>query len=543
MKNGLYFLPLGGSNEIGMNLNLYHCNGKWLIVDMGISFADQLGIDIIMPDISFLKDKLKDIVGIVLTHAHEDHIGALPYLWGEIRCPMYATPFTAEVIRGKLKETAFKHAPLIEVPVSGKISLSPFDIDFITLTHSIPEPNALAIKTPHGTILHTGDWKIDPRPLVGDVTDVERLTQLGDAGVLAMVCDSTNVFHDGSAGSEGVMRDNLLDIVRRYPKQRVTVACFASNVARMESAAYAARETGRTLVAIGRSLEKMESAARYAGYLKGIPKFQNDKALKNLSPDKTLVLCTGSQGENRSALARITHGTHPAMRLGAGDVVIFSAKTIPGNERHVGAVQNALTRDGVTLVTTHEEDIHVSGHPHRDELRQMYAWVRPKILIPVHGEARHLYAHRDFALSCGVPYSVIPDNGTLIQLAPGPAKIIEEGIPTGRSAYDGNRVISNESMILKERHKLALNGSLSISFVVKKNKILNAPSVVAHGLVEPGEDTQDLVTALQSVIQKLWKEDHGSDRKKKDALYQGVRHQCYLRCGKKPVTDIHMTVI
>lgn len=543
VKNGLYFLPLGGSNEIGMNLNLYHCNGKWLIVDMGVSFSEQLGVEVLMPDISFLKDKLKDIVGIVLTHAHEDHIGALPYLWGDVRIPMYATRFTAEVIRGKLKETAFKNAPLIEVPLSGKISLSPFEIEFITLTHSIPEPNALAIKTPHGTILHTGDWKIDPRPLVGEVTDADRLKALGDDGVLAMVCDSTNVFQEGSAGSEGVMRDNLMDVVKRYPNQRITVACFASNIARMETAALAAKETGRTLIAIGRSIEKMEMAARHAGYLKGVPKFQNDRELKNLSPERTMILCTGSQGESRSALARISHGTHPSVSLRAGDVVIFSARTIPGNERHVGLIQNKLTRDGATIVTASDEEIHVSGHPHRGELKQMYDWVRPKILVPVHGEARHLYEHRRFALACGIHESVIPDNGTLIQLAPGPARIIDETIPVGRLAYDGHRMISSDSVILKERQKLALNGSISINCVVKKNKVIQPPSVVMHGLCEMGEDTDHLTQEIQDLITRLWKEDHGSDRKKKDALYQGVRRQCFLRCGKKPITDIHIVSI
>lgn len=548
---GLYFLPLGGSNEIGMNLNLYHCDGKWLVVDMGISFTDTLGTEIMTPDIRFLKDKRKDIVGIVLTHAHEDHIGALPYLWGELQCPMYATPFTAEVIRNKMRDTAFKNPALIEVPLSGKLSLRPFDIEFITLTHSIPEPNALAIRTPHGTIMHTGDWKIDPAPLVGEVTDAARLTAIGDEGVLALVCDSTNVFHDGTAGSEGTMRDNLMDVVEQYPKQRVTLACFASNVARMETAAVVAEKTGRTIVTVGRSLEKMEMAARYAGYLKGIPKFQNDSAIKNLSKEKTLILCTGSQGESKSALSRITHGAHPTIRLDAGDVVVFSARTIPGNERHVGLIQNKLTRAGAKIVTAAEEDIHVSGHPHRDDLKQMYSWVRPQTLIPVHGEARHLYEHRRFGLACGIPNSVIPNNGTLIRLAPGACEVVDMDVPTGKLVLDGKRLIDEQSLLLKQRHKLAINGLLMVSFTLnsaaknannkKAKKLAQPPHISVHGIVEPGAEVEQLKKELLKIIEGTLQENHPTLKSMEESLFQQLRRHCHNRFGKKPITEIHVT--
>ncbi len=538
--NGFYFLPLGGSNEIGMNLNLYCCDGKWLIVDLGISFSDYLGIDVVMPDIRFLEDKLKDVVGIVLTHAHEDHIGAIPHLWDKLRLPMYATPFTAEVIRGKLKETSFKNAPLIEVPLSGKINLRPFDIEFVTLTHSIPEPNALAIRTKYGTVVHTGDWKIDPAPLVGDVTHSKRLQEIGNEGVLALVCDSTNVFQEGSAGSEGAIRDNLIDVIKRYPKQRVSIACFASNIARMETAAVAAIETGRTIVTVGRSLEKMEMAARHAGYLKGIPKFQNDTVIKDLSQEKTLILCTGSQGEQRAALSRIANGAHPSIHLGAGDVVIFSARTIPGNEKHVGSIQNRLTRDGATIITASEEDIHVSGHPHRDELRQMYEWVRPQTLIPVHGEARHLYEHRRFGLSCGVPHSIIPNNGTLIRLSPSPAEIIDETIPVGYSVKDGSRVIAQESLLLKQRGKLAINGALFVSAAVKNKKIIGDPHFSIHGLSEPGEETGLLMLELARLLKNTLEESFKSDKERHEEIFKNLRRHCMLRFGKKPVTEIHI---
>ena len=540
--NGLYFLPLGGSDEIGMNLNLYHCDGKWLIVDLGITFTDTLGTEIVTPDIRFLEDKLDDIVGIVLTHGHEDHIGAIPYLWDRIRVPMYATKFTCELVKNKLKETSFANAPLREVPLSGKVSLGPFGVEFITLTHSIPEPNALAITTPHGVIMHTGDWKIDPEPLVGKATDDNSLKRYGDKGILALVCDSTNVFQDGVSGSEGDMRNNLIDVVKRYPRQRVTVACFASNVARLESAAIAAQETGRQVVLIGRSLIKMEQAARASGYLKNIPAFLSDKDAKDLPAEKTLLICTGSQGESKSVLSRITNGAHPNIRFDAGDVVIFSARTIPGNERHVGAIQNKLTRQGVLIVTANEEDIHVSGHPYRDELKQMYTWTRPQILIPVHGEARHLYEHRRLGLSCGIPTSLIPNNGTLIKLAPGAAEIIDNTIPVGRLTRDGDRMISTQSLILKQRAKLSINGSIFASIAFGKKGIKDLQLSI-HGITDPGKDTEILTNELCDILFDLFKEDHASQESLREKVYQAIRKHCHLLFGKKPVTDVHLIAL
>lgn len=527
-----------------MNLNVYICDGRMIIVDMGISFCDHLGVEIIMPDIRYLEDKVDQIEAIVLTHAHEDHIGAVAHLWPRLRCPIYATPFTAEVVRNKFRETPYaKNAPIIEIPLSGKLDLTPFHIEFVTLTHSIPEPNALKITTKYGTVMHTGDWKLDPSPLVGATTNEKRLKEIGDEGVLALVCDSTNVFSEGTSGSEGDVKEELLEVIKRYPKQRITVACFASNIARMQSIAEAAHATGREIVMIGRSLEKMELAARYAGYLKGISKFKGDQALRDLPNERTLVICTGSQGEHKSALARITNGTHPMMKLDAGDVVIFSARTIPGNEKHIGAVQNRLTRAGVTIITSHDEDIHVSGHPYRDELRQMFAWTRPQVLIPVHGEARHLFEHRRLGLDSGIPQAIVPNNGTLIKLAPEKAAIIDENIPSGRLVIDGNRLIPQEALALKQRHKVAINGHVMISLVIKGDKVKAQPQITLNGICEPGQETHDLVEKITGALEQVLYQDVSefkSESALTESLRQAARRICHAWFGKKPVTDIHI---
>ncbi|MFN9001593.1 MAG: ribonuclease J, partial [Holosporales bacterium] len=370
----LYFLPLGGSGEIGMNMNLYAYQNKWLMVDCGITFTRDLGIEVLMPDPSFIAERRKDLVGLVLTHAHEDHIGAVPYLWERLRCPIFATPFTAFLVREKLKEVGLlKQAIVTEVPLDSEITLDPFKIRYITLTHSIPEPNALAISTDAGTVIHTGDWKIDPEPFVGAQTDIKTLSQYGDQGVLALVCDSTNAFVHGRTGSEAEVRSELAGLIAQQ-KNRVVVACFASNVARVESAALAGQSAGRKVVLAGRSLFRMDDAARSCGYMKGMPKFLDEDKVKGLRRDETLIICTGSQGEPRSALARIASGQHPRIKLDAGDTVIFSSRVIPGNEDAIKVLQNQLHDLGVHVITDHEEEVHVSGHPARDELKDMYAW-------------------------------------------------------------------------------------------------------------------------------------------------------------------------
>lgn len=540
-KKDLWFLPLGGAGEIGMNLNLFGHDGQWLMVDLGITFGDRLGVDIITPDPAFIAERKESLVGLILTHAHEDHVGAVPYLWPLLQCPVYATPFTASILRQKLKDKPWgKKVPIIEVPLSSTIQVGKFSVEFITLTHSIPEPNAVAITTPLGTILHTGDWKIDTNPLVGEVTDHSRLTELGDQGVLAMVCDSTNVFTEGTSGSEEGVRDELTSLVAKHSEGRVVIACFASNVARLETAAVAARANGRQPVLVGRSLIRMEEAARQNGYLKDIPPFLNEDAAQSLPKNKVLLIATGSQGEPRSALARIASGQHPVIDLEAEDTVIFSSRMIPGNERSISALQNRLVLQGIKVITAHEEDIHVSGHPARDELRQMYAWVRPQILVPVHGEARHLQEQATLGLESGIPKAVIPENGTLIHLASGQPKIIDK-VPTGRFGLDGDRLIPMNSLMLKDRQRLSIQGTIVVTIALDR---VGQPARPMHltmlGVAEPGEEMDVLSREINKVIRQTLNEGHKNDEARAEALRIIIRRTVNTRLGKKPLTEVHL---
>ena len=421
----LVFLPLGGSNEIGMNFNCYGYGPaekrKWIIVDVGVTFGDQTtpGVDIILPDPTFIEARADDILGIVLTHAHEDHIGAMGWLWPRLRAPIYATPFTAFLLREKLRERGcLDEANITEVPLGGNITIGPFEVGLITLTHSIPEPNGLSIRTPLGTILHTGDWKIDPDPILGGVTDEDAIRRLGDEGVLAMVCDSTNVFVDGEAGSEAGVRVQMNALVSTL-KGRVAVACFASNVARMHTAIHAAQANGRQVCLVGRSMIRMAAAAAHVGLFRDIAPFVSEQVAGNLPHDKVLYLCTGSQGEGRAALSRIADNSHPHVRLGKGDHCIFSSRVIPGNEVPIRNLQNALADRGVRLYTDRDHPgIHVSGHPCRDELKAMYQWARPRIAVPTHGERRHLLEHAALARDLQVAETVTPRNGDMSALRP-----------------------------------------------------------------------------------------------------------------------------
>ncbi|HZZ34704.1 MAG TPA: ribonuclease J, partial [Caulobacteraceae bacterium] len=418
----LVFLPLGGSNEIGMNFNLYgfgppHAR-KWIVVDLGVTFGDQTtpGVEIILPDPEFIEEHAKDILGIVLTHAHEDHIGAVAWLWPRLRAPIYATPFTAFLLREKLREAdLLDEVSITETPLNGTISLGPFELTLITLTHSIPEPNGLAIRTPLGTILHTGDWKIDPDPLTGAATDEDAIRRLGDEGVLAMVCDSTNVFVDGEAGSEAEVRETLNALIGEL-KGKIAAACFASNVARMDTIIRAAEANGRRVCLVGRSMIRMAAAARSVGLLEDVQSFIPDTEAKHLPDDAILYLCTGSQGEPRAALARVADGTHPHVKLGPGDSCVFSSRIIPGNEVPIRNLQNNLADRGVRLYTERDHPgIHVSGHPCRDELKRMYQWARPQIAVPTHGERRHLLEHAALAKDLQVPQAIAPRNGDMVR--------------------------------------------------------------------------------------------------------------------------------
>ena len=541
----LLFLALGGAGEIGMNLNLYGHAGRWLMVDLGVAFGDDAtpGIEVIMPDPAFIEAERKNLVGLVLTHAHEDHIGAVPYLWPRLGCPIYATPFTAAVLRRKMTESQFEDPlPLTEIPLSGRFSIPPFELELVTLTHSIPEPNAVVIRTRAGTVLHTGDWKLDPEPLIGPITDEATLRRIGGEGVLAMVCDSTNALVPGESGSEATVRDSLDGLIGRA-KQRVAVACFSSNVARLESVAKAAARHDRHVALVGRSLWRINQAARETGYLADVSDFVSEHDANYLPREKTVLLCTGSQGEPRSALSRIARGDHPAVQLEAGDTVIFSSRVIPGNERDIGQLQNDLVRLGVELVTARDHDIHVSGHPAQDELAQMYQWVRPRIAVPVHGEPRHMMAHARLALSCQVPEAIVPSNGALIRLAPGPAAKIDE-VPSGRLGLDGTALIRLDGETLRLRHRMMHNGAAVATLVMNgEGRLKTEPRVAIQGLFEPEEieaAAAAAAAAVRTAVEKLSAADRRLDDVVRETARIAVRRAVNARRGKKPLTDVHL---
>ncbi len=537
------FLPLGGTGEIGMNLNLYGHDEKWLMVDCGITFGDDRtpGIDVIMPDPSFIEERLEDLCGLVLTHAHEDHLGAVQYLWPRLRCPIYATPFTAAVLRRKLSEVDFgRKVKIIEVPMSGTFDVGPFNIELITLTHSIPEPNALVIRTPKGAVLHTGDWKLDPDPLVGPTTDEARLIALGEEGVLAMVCDSTNAMNAGRSGSEGDVRRNLADVVREC-RGGVAIACFASNVARMESAAKAALACGRKPALVGRSLWRMDECARECGYLQDLPPFLNDEAASKLPPDKVLLICTGSQGEPRAALARIARNDHNNIKLGENDTVIFSSREIPGNEVAIGELQNALTERGCTIITANDADIHASGHPNRDELADMYSWIRPRLAVPVHGEHRHLLAHARLAQSCQVPHGIVAHNGMLLNLTPNGAEILDE-VYSGRLAVDGDRLIPMDHGSIRQRKRLALNGAAVVSIALDKaGRLVDEAQLTLSGLLDSdGPEWEELLDLAEDTVEGLSKAQLKDDAHVCEAVRIALRRKLQQLTRRRPQVDVHL---
>jgi ribonuclease J len=541
----LLFLPLGGAGEIGMNLNLYGHAGAWLMVDLGITFGDAStpGIDVIMPDPSFIEERRDQLAGLVLTHAHEDHLGAVAYLWDRLRCPVYATPFTAAVLRRTLTEAGLlERVPLTEIPLSGRFTVGPFAIELITLTHSIPEPNALVIETPVGRVMHTGDWKLDPDPLVGPTADEKALIRVGEAGVLAMVCDSTNVLVSGDSGSEADVRDTLLDIVGRY-ENRVAVACFASNVARLETIARVGAAHGRDVALVGRSLWRIYEAAKETGYMQDLPPFLTERDVGYLPRERVLMICTGSQGEPRSALARIAAGDHPEVSLESGDTVIFSSRIIPGNEISINRMHNRLSELGVQVVTTNEEHVHVSGHPARDELAQMYQWIRPRIAVPVHGEPRHLVAHAKLALECQVPEAVVVQNGAMVCLAPGRAEIIDE-VFTGRLAVDGRHLVDLESSAIRDRRRMIYHGSAVATVILGRDGELHGlPIVSLHG-IEPGEREDAIlppvVEAVADAVNALSDRDRSDDEQVSEAARRAVRRALRQISGKRPHTEVHL---
>jgi len=539
-QDELVFLPLGGSGEIGMNFNAYgfgpENDRQWIIVDCGVLFGREgntPGVDLIMPDIRYLVERRENVLAIIATHAHEDHIGAIAPLWPSLRCPIYATPFTARLITGKLDEAGLTSKVQVhEVPVGGKLKLGPFEVDFISITHSILEPNLLAIRTPLGVVAHTGDWKIDPDPMLGEATDVEALEKLGNEGVLALVCDSTNALVSGSSGSEAKVRETLTELIGTL-KGRVAVTGFASNVARLDTVARAAKAHGRRVALVGRSMQKMVSAARETGYLKDFPTILDETEVADMPAHKVLYLCTGSQGEPRAALARIAHGSHPHVSLSEGDTVIFSSRVIPGNELAIAEIQNQLAGRGIALLTADDHDVHVSGHPCRGELAQMYRWIRPKLALPVHGEMRHQVSHAKLARELQVPQAMVPENGQMFRLAPGRPELIDE-VPSGRIHMDGRILVAEGEGLAKDRRAMAFGGLLVVALVVDhKGRIAAPPVVLGEGMPEPVEEA--VLKAVEATID-------GNRKSDIDDLTENVRRAArraaHNAWGKKPITRV-----
>ena len=539
-RDDFLFVPLGGSNEIGMNLNLYHFQGKWIMVDCGIGFADDYypGVDIILPDISFIDTIRKDLLGLILTHAHEDHLGAVPYLWGDLQCPVYATNFASSVLQQKQKSNGGPRIHVKEIKPRETFQLGPFSIEPVTITHSIPEMVAMAITTQAGTVMHTGDWKLDPVPLVGAATDQPRLQELGDKNILAMVCDSTNVFVNGESGSEEGVREALVNLIASLPN-RVAVTTFASNVARLESIIKAGQAAGRQIALVGRSLWRITAAAQDAGYLQDAPNFLDDAAGMKLPRNKVLFICTGCQGEPLAALSKVAEGTHPVFKMVPGDHVVFSSRMIPGNDKRISWMQNTLVRKGIDVLGEKHQfkAIHVSGHPAREELIRMYQWVRPKIAIPVHGEARHIHEHAHLAKSLGVEHTVEPENGVVIRLN-GEAPAIVGFVPSGYVAMDGGSMVASNSPIFKTRRRMRKDGLVMISLAMDEAGELAAdPLVTAPGLLDPDAD-KELIASLEEEISahvEALSKRKRSEQDVTDAVRSLVRKTIAERNGKTAV--------
>jgi ribonuclease J len=541
-EDELVLLPLGGAGEIGMNFNAYGFGPpnarKWIVVDCGVLFGretDTPGVDIIMPDIRFLAERAEDVLGMVLTHAHEDHIGAIGWLWPQLRCPMYATPFTARLMEDKLAEAGLPERPRV-IRLGGKIKIGPFDVEFHSITHSIPEPNALVIRTPLGTVMHTGDWKLDPDPLIGEATDEAAFRRIGDEGVLAMVCDSTNALVQGHSGSEADVKKGLTQLIGTL-KGKVAVTGFASNLARLQSVAQAAKAHGRQVALIGYSMHRITGAARETGYMDGFPRFIDEEEADRLPANRVLYLCTGSQGEPRAALARIARGDHPSVTLGQGDAVIFSSRIIPGNDIPIHELHNQLSALGVEVLTVEDHFVHVSGHPCREELSQMYRWVRPQIAVPVHGELRHMTEHARLARSLQVPQAVVIENGHMLRLAPGRAAVIDE-VPSGRIYMDGRVMTEAGANLTRNRRALAFAGFIGITLPLdQKGRIAGEAALFLEGVPE---SVQTQVRAAVDETVRRYNPKKGNEEDLQEQVRRAARRAANDAWGKKPVTRVEI---
>lgn len=537
------FVPLGGANEIGMNLNLYRYKGKWIIIDLGIGFAGAHlpGIDVVLPNIDAITPYKNDIVGLVLTHAHEDHLGAVATLWPELGCPVYATPFTAAVLKNKLAEEGIQGKVKVhEVKAGVQYDLGPFGFEMVPVTHSIPEMHAVALRTDKGVIMHTGDWKLDAAPQVGVTTDEVTLSKYGDEGVLAMVCDSTNVFSEGESGSEADVRMNLTEVIKGC-EERVIVTTFSSNIARLETIIYAAKDAGREIAVAGKSIWRMIQAAQDSGYLQDAPAFLTDLQGMDLPRHKVLFIVTGCQGESRAALSKIARQEHPGVRLSPGDTVIFSSRTIPGNEANIGYIVNKLTTMGMEVINDRTGFIHVSGHPCRGELQRMYQLVRPKIAVPVHGEARHIHEHAKFATELQVPITIEPTNGVVINLSAVKPSIVGQ-VEWGYLALDGTSLIDSNASVIRTRRKLRDDGAITASIVIgKKGELAGRPIISAPGCLDVEEDKDLIADMCDEIAEVVSKNGRSGKGRMLDESIRGVIRKIIRdELGKKPVLDIHI---
>jgi ribonuclease J len=534
----LLFLALGGSGEIGMNVNLYGCQGKWIMVDLGMTFADPAypGVELVLPDLTFIEERRQDLLGIVLTHGHEDHIGAIPYLAADLGVPLYATPFTAGLIAGKLEEEGLsEELELKVVDMLDDFRLGPFGLRYIPLAHSIPEGNALLIDTPFGRVFHTGDWKLDDSPQLGDPSTEAELRTIGDEGVLALVCDSTNVFVDAPSGSELGVREGLDEVIRDADC-RVLVTTFASNAARLKTLGHVAQDTGRRVCIAGRSLERIIRVSKSVGYLTDFPDIVDFETAMRLPRREVMIIATGGQGEYRAALARIAFDQHK-LKLDRGDLVVFSSKQIPGNEIAIGRIQNELAARGIEMITDRQAPVHVSGHPGRPELAAMYDWIRPEIIVPVHGEMRHMMEHARFARSRGIPHGIVQKNGDVVRLAPdGPKKLSEEKV--GRFVLDGDVILPADGTTMNERRKLAFAGLVSVAVPLNFEDSVSGDVEIDIQGIPVEEDRDAFLEAACAAAAGAIRKSGGGEDKLREEVRLAVRRTATEWTGKKPVVTV-----
>lgn len=544
-KDDVLFVPLGGSGEIGMNANLFHYNDEWLMVDLGISFPDDTmpGVDVVLPDLSFIKSRRDKLKGLVITHGHEDHIGAIPYLWDQLKCPIYATPFTMSLVRTKLRENLpDAKVELIGLPFNAEVPIGSFTVEMISLTHSIPDPAGLVLRAGGKTIFHTGDWKFDHDPLLGPLSDKDALKALGDSGVDVMIGDSTNAMVEGRTGTEAEARDGLINEIKKA-KGRVAVTCFASNVARVNSLVHAAVETGRSPMLVGRALHRITEAARSCGYLQDWPDLVNEDEFDLIPRENILLICTGSQGEPRSAMSRIASGSHHIISLDKGDTVMYSSRQIPGNEPAINRVQDNLVKRGITVITDDDAPIHVSGHPGREEMAEMYQLIRPKLAIPTHGTARHLKAHAALAKTCQVPATMIPSNGDVINLSSKNAKVVGEA-QVGLQTMEGGEVISIDGPTMRDRRRLLWNGNVSASVVLSlSGELCIAPVISQNGLTDGARADDYLAEAslrVEDALMAMSVKSLQDDNRVTEVVSQAMRGLAKSMFKRRPLVQVHV---